>query len=347
MSFYSPAVWSRFLKALDVKASWIQVDESKLLLRKSLFNAERGRDESLRQYTTRRLAVIEAASAAALDTNTVLKEGARLSKQSEQNLNTLLKGSTDLDKVARAHNVLDVDAQEGIIKAAVKPVVHSFVETGGSGGDQQGNVEEERTDEFSGEEESCLPLDEMMAASWIAQIGEEGLSEAEGMDSSVAMNEQRKRTWAQAQELKKAARKDRGFFSLRTAGRNRADSSRPPQQPPRQPPRQPSTSTDGDGTPKDLHALRRENRCFRCKKTGQWNAECQEKQPSKEGTAPAAFSGLTFLYTGGGVLLDRCRPGRSAWRRSPDFRSSGSMGSAGTNWRIGWHQVGAGVERRR
>ena len=44
-----------------------------------------------------------------------------------------------------------------------------------------------------------------MAASWFAQIGEEGLSETEAVDSFIAMNEQRKRTWAQAQELKKAA----------------------------------------------------------------------------------------------------------------------------------------------
>ena len=41
---------------------------------------------------------------------TVLKEGARLSKQSEQNLNTLLNGSTELDDVARALNMLDVES---------------------------------------------------------------------------------------------------------------------------------------------------------------------------------------------------------------------------------------------
>ena len=93
-------------------------------------------DESLRQYTTRRLAQIEAASAAALVTmptttwGTVLKEGARLTKQSEQNLNTLLNGSTEHDDVARALNMLDVESQEGIIKAAVKPVAHSFMQTG-------------------------------------------------------------------------------------------------------------------------------------------------------------------------------------------------------------------------
>ena len=118
------------------RLGWIQEDESKLLLRKALFSVERGKDESLRQYTTRRLAQIEAASAAALVTmptttwGTVLKEGARLTKQSEQNLNTLLNGSTELDDVARALNMLDVESQEGIIKAAVKPVVHSFMETG-------------------------------------------------------------------------------------------------------------------------------------------------------------------------------------------------------------------------
>ena len=100
----------------------------------------------------------------------------------------------------------------------------------------------------------------------VAQIGEEGLSETEAVDSFIAMNEQRKRTWALAQELKKAARKDRGFFSSRTAARNRAEGHR-----------QSSTSTDSDGTPKDLRArLRKENRCFRCKKKDHWKAECPD-----------------------------------------------------------------------
>ena len=106
------------------------------------------------------------------------------------------------------------------------------------------------------------------------------------------MNEQRNRTWAQ--ELKKAARKDRGIFSSRTAVRNRANDSRQL----RQSTRRSSNPMDGDGTAKDLRArLRKENRCFRCKKKGHWKAECPEKQHNKDGTAPAVFSGLTFLHT--------------------------------------------------
>ena len=132
-----------------------------------------------------------------------------------------------------------------------------------------------------------------MAASWIAQIGEEDLSETEAVDSFIAMNEQRKRTWAQEQELKKAARKDRGFFPSRAAVRNRATGSRQL----RQSTRRSSNPMDGDGTPKDLRArLRRENTCFRCKKKGHWKAECPEKQHNKDGTAPAVFSG-SFLHT--------------------------------------------------
>ena len=82
-----PDAVESILRVLDAKAGWIQEDESKLLLRKALFSVERGKDESLRQYTTRRLAQIEAASAAALVTmptttwGTVLKEDARLTKQ--------------------------------------------------------------------------------------------------------------------------------------------------------------------------------------------------------------------------------------------------------------------------
>ena len=110
------------------------------------------------------------------------------------------------------------------------------------------------------------------------------------------MNEQRKRTWAQAQVLKKAARKDRGFFSSCTAVRNRANGSRQLRQSMRRSP----NPMDGDGTPKDLRALlRKENICFRCKKKGHWKNECPEKQHNKDGTAPAVFSGLTFLHTVG------------------------------------------------
>ena len=248
-------------EGLGRQVGWIQEDESNLLLRKALFSVERGKDESLRQYTTRRLAQIEAASAAALVTmptntwGTVLKEGARLTKQTEQNLNTLLNGSTELDDVARALNMLE--SQEGIIKAAVKPVVHSFMETGKFSESQPCEEEtDEPNDQSDEEEELCPPLKETMAASWIAQIGEEDLSETEAVDSFIAMNEQRKRTWAQAQELKKAARKDHGFFSSCTAVRNLANGSRQLIQSTRRS----SNPVDGEGTPKDLRArLRRHN----------------------------------------------------------------------------------------
>ena len=262
-------------------------------LRKALFSVERGKDESLRQYTTRRLAQIEAASTASLVSmptttwSTVLKEGARLTKQSEQNLNTLLNGSTELDDVARALNMLDVESQEGIIKTPVKPVVHSFMENGTSTESQLREEETNETNDQSDEEEELCPLlEETMAASWIAQIGEEDLSETEAVDSFIAMNEQRKRTWAQAQVLKKAARKDRGFFSSRAAVRNRVNVSRQLRQSLRRSP----NPMDGDGTPKDLRArLRKENRCFRCKKKGHWKTECPEKQHNKDGTAPLSF----------------------------------------------------------
>ena len=121
--------------------------------------------------------------------------------------------------------MLDVETQKGIIKAAVKPVAHAFMETGGPGRDQQEDEEKEEIEEHSGEEDPCPPLDEMLATSPIAQIGEDGLSETEAMASFVAMKAQRKRTWAQAQELKKAARKDRGFFSSRKEARTLVNGS--------------------------------------------------------------------------------------------------------------------------
>ena len=75
---------------------------------------------------------------------TVLKKGV------VKAVRRLLNGA-ELGDGARALNMLDVDTQEGIIKAAAKPVVHSFMETGGSSGDQQCEEEKEETDGQSGE----------------------------------------------------------------------------------------------------------------------------------------------------------------------------------------------------
>ena len=218
--------------------------------------------------------------------------------------------------------MFDVVSQEGILKAAVKPVVHSFMEARRFSRDRQCEEEKEETDEQSGEEEHCPPLDGTVAARWIAQIGEEGLSETEAVDSFIAMNEQRKRTWAQTWELKKAARKDHGFSSSRTAALNRAEGPRQP----RQPPRQSSTSTDGDGTPKDPRArLRKENRCFRCKKQGHRMAACPDKPHSKDGAAPAAFSGLTFLHT----VDEESDWSAATWRGQSDEDTVWAKGSPG------------------
>ena len=107
-----------------------------------------------------------------------------------------MNGSTELDDVARALNILDVESQEGIIKTAVKTVVHSFMETGKFSESQPCEEETDEPNDQSDEEELCPPLEETMAASWIALIGKDDLSETEAVDSFIAMNEHRKRTWA-------------------------------------------------------------------------------------------------------------------------------------------------------
>ena len=87
--------------------------------------------------------------------------------------------------------MLDVESQEGIFKTLVKLVVHSFMENGTSTESQLREEETNETNDQSEEEEEelCPPLEETMAASWIAQIGEEDLSEIEAVDSFIAMND--------------------------------------------------------------------------------------------------------------------------------------------------------------
>ena len=105
----------------------------------------------------------------------------------------------ELDEVARALNVLDVDTQEGIIKAAVKPVVHCFMETGDLGRIIRTTRRKRISRSTQKRKITVHTWTETLATSWITQIGEEGLSETEAMGSFFGMNEQRKRTWAQAQ----------------------------------------------------------------------------------------------------------------------------------------------------
>ena len=259
----------------------------------------------------------------------MLKEGARLSKQSEQNLNTLLNGSTELDDVARALNMLDVESLEGIIKAAVKSVAHSFMEAGRFSGDQQCEEEKEEPDEQSGEdEEHCPPLDETMAASWIAQIGEEGLSETEAVDSFIAVNEQRKRT------------QEGSTKGSRTTVRNRANGSRQL----RQSTRQSSTSMDGDGTPKDLRArLRKENMRFRCKKNGVAVGSAKPPSAPCGGTFDASPSAAVRASDrrgfAGGFALGTCMLSRvmsSCWSLRSSSAASGYGGSLWRDRRWRW-----------
>ena len=128
-------------------------------------SAGRGRDESLRQYTNKEVGADRGSLCGSsrrranghLGHNLEGRRAAVKAVRTEPQYT--LDGSTELDVVARALNMLDVDAQEGITKAAVKLVVHSFMETGGI------NIAMRRmrnTEELSGEDESCHPLDEMM-----------------------------------------------------------------------------------------------------------------------------------------------------------------------------------------
>ena len=199
--FCNPTLWKSILKVLDAKG-WldpggrVQTSLAKGTVQRGK-RAKRSLCDNTRQEGWRKSRQPLQAALVTMPTTTwgtVLKEGARLTKQSEQNLNTLLNGSTELDDVARALNMLDVESQEGIIKTPVKPVVHSFMENGTSTESQLREEETNETNDQSEEEEEelCPPLEETMAASWIAQIGEEDLSETEAVDSFIPMNEQRK-----------------------------------------------------------------------------------------------------------------------------------------------------------
>ena len=182
---------------------------------------------SLRQYTTKRLAQIEAASTAALVITmptAVLKEGTRLTKQSKQKNLAARSSMMSLEhstcwtwtvhrapsfrwslalrreQPSRLPRFAPTSLLCTVAMTRLKPVVRSFTETGGTWKGSAGR-RGERGNRGALRGGRRPLLDQMLATSWITQIGEEGVSETEAMDSVVAMNEQRKRTWAQAPKI--------------------------------------------------------------------------------------------------------------------------------------------------
>ena len=132
-----------------------------------------------RQCTLRRLAQIEAGSAAHQADDHVLYsiEGRGTVAKAvgaDQTLNTLLNRSTEHVDVVGALNMQDVSCRTWTPgKASSRPLKSQwyFMETR-PGRDEQDHEKKEEIEGHSGEEDPCPPLDETLATSWIAQIGE-------------------------------------------------------------------------------------------------------------------------------------------------------------------------------
>ena len=62
---------------------------------------------------------------------------------------------------------------------------------------------------------------------------------------------------------------------------------------------------------------------FAAKKKGHWKAECPDKQHGVDGTAPAAFSGLTFLHT----VEEESDWNAATWRGQSDENAAWATGS--------------------
>ena len=134
-----------------------------------------------------------------------------------------------------------------------------------------------------------------MAASWIAQIGEEGLSETEAVDSFIAMNEQRKRTGPRPRNSRRQHERI-ADFSHRVQQCEIV----------RMVPGSCDSQRVGFRLPWTLTGHRKIFVLDCARKTGVFVAKRRvigrlnvrrSNTTRMDGTAPAVFSGLTFLHT--------------------------------------------------
>ena len=261
------------IEVMNAKAGVREDDEKRRAYRQAISENQRLREESLAQYAIRRQKDFRnAANYGVVIPNSLkamlLKEGAGLSDQNQQNLTALLQGNDeDPDLVARCLSRMDVrsDRLSAYVDDAAREPSY-LADTDATSED----------DDVFENEEVLQELDKM-------ELNEDQICE-------VFAVLERKRSWKENKLFKADIRKDRGsFIKDGTNGYPRGQAGGPPAGgvAGRNPSRQ--------GFNRDQ--LKKISRCRLCQKKGHWAAEC----PSKKGAGGAT----AFAYCSASADVSR------------------------------------------
>eukprot|EP00435_Cladocopium_sp_Y103_P030682 s4658_g7.t1 len=250
----------------NTKAGVREEDDKRRAYKQAISDNQRHREETLAQFSVRRMRDVSAASnfgvviPDALEAM-LMREGAGLSDQSGQNLMAFLQGNEDSpDAVARALSRMDVrhDRLSGYVA--------------NENGEEPCENYVSQNDEASDDEEA---LDEQETLKELEPLD---LTEDQVVEVFAAM-EQRRRTWKQNKLFKADVKKDRGSFSKDgQAGPPRGQAGCIP-------------GKSGARPRMNKEQLKKISKCRLCHERGHWAEDCVLRKKS----APTAFS-----YCGGG-----------------------------------------------
>ena len=278
------------VNVINNKAGVREDDDKRRAYKQAITDNQRHRDETLAQFSVRRMRDFNFAANYGMQIPDglkamLLREGAGLSDQSQQNLAALVSGrEEDPDAVARALARLDVRSDRLV----------AYTEDALDEGNYLTDlpVENHDEEEIADEEEVIRELDGL-------ELSEDQITEV------FAVLEQRRRTWRENKILKADIKKDRGSI-MKDGGASY------PRGQQGGPPAGGVQGRFGKRRAMNRSALKKISKCRLCHKVGHWAEDChlnnQQGQSSGKKSHPTAFvycgeedagkTAFTFLSVG-------------------------------------------------
>ncbi|CAE7394712.1 unnamed protein product [Symbiodinium sp. CCMP2592] len=256
------------LAVIDMKAGVREDDEKREAFRSLFYQSQRRREETLAQYAMRKQQDFLKASTFGIAVPPglqvmLMREGALLSDQNQQNLTALLQGQDeDPHVVAKWLSRMDVRADR----------LHGFAEDEplGDGGELNAYGEEEDIPDESDDLEDAAVLAELDGL----DLSEDQVNEV----FAVIEQHKKKRTWKENKLYKAELRKDRGTISK---GGDRGYHHRG------------GAGSSGSGNRRgqlSRDELKKISKCRLCHKKGHWAEDCHlNRDKGKDKGAPSGF----------------------------------------------------------
>ena len=277
---------THILRIMEMKAGVQEDAEKRSAFRSVLADTSRKRDETLAQFAMRRLRDFTRATQFGLELPadlrvSLLREGAGLSEQNQQNLTTLLRGrEQDVDYLALVLSRMDARAERITGHEETSDGAEVFLcETAG------------------GEDHSDRESEDDPAETDVSALEEENFNEDQANYVFAILSgrfEKKKRTWKENKNYKAEMRKDRGSFmkgisgdhprgaSGGLPGRDRDHRGRGPK---------------GTGKQRlSREEMKKISRCRLCDRKGHWAEDCHLSRPQTSTTVTTQRpSGFCYL----------------------------------------------------